>query len=714
VPYTCTYPSLPSPGTNSATPAWDNSSSATGTASVDFSKASIKAVDDSVTVTDTLGGTLGTVSSADPSPTTFTYSHAVAGTAGTCVSQDNTAAFTTNTTGTTGSDSKTVKDCEGADLQVSKKAVASFTSSIAKSVDKTEIDTTSGGSATFNYSVKVTESGWKVSGNIAVTNPNDWEAITANLSDALTDTGGTCVINGGTTSVTVAQSSSSSIPYSCTFASAPGAASGSNTVIATWDAVAANTPESSASSGTVSYAFGSLTVTDSFKGALGTITAPAASTTYTYSRTITAPSGTCSTIPNTATITQTSQSSGKSVTVCGWSPLTFVKTAKAAFNSNINKTGPASPVEKSGSSTLNYNITVTESGWNVAGTITLANPNSVPITASISDPLCSAANFTGVIVGANSSTTPPISYTCSLTSAQVMALPAYGGTNTAGITWAANVFVPAGSASSNSTGYNFQTLTITDAFNGANPAKTLGTVAPGTASKTFTDSYTVMVTGGTCVPYPNIATISETGQTSNKTVTVCNTATGALTMGFWQNKNGQAIITGGASSSGVCNSGAWLRLYAPFQDLSATASCSLEATYVYNLIKAANASGSSMNAMLKAQMLATSLDVYFSDPALGGNKIAAAQPIGGEKIDLTKVCVMIDSSTGTGSCSGNTESTSGAFGGATSGTVSFLLTYAAGQSNSGGSVWYGQIKTTQGLAKNTFDAINNHAAYIAP
>src|SRR6266851_24031 len=108
VPYTCTYPSLPSSGTNSATAAWDNSSSATGTASVDFSKASIKAVDDSVTVTDTLGGTLGTVSSADPSPTTFTYSHAVAGTAGTCVSQDNTAAFTTNTTGTTGSDSKTV------------------------------------------------------------------------------------------------------------------------------------------------------------------------------------------------------------------------------------------------------------------------------------------------------------------------------------------------------------------------------------------------------------------------------------------------------------------------------------------------------------------------------------------------------------------------------------------------------------------------------
>ena len=45
-----------------------------------------------------------------------------------------------------------------------------------------------------------------------------------------------------------------------------------------------------------------------------------------------------------------------------------------------------------------------------------------------------------------------------------------------------------------------------------------------------------------------------------------------------------------------------------------------------------------MNPMLKAQMLATALDVYFGDPALGGNKIKAPNPIGGVKIDLTKVC----------------------------------------------------------------------------
>ena len=121
-----------------------------------------------------------------------------------------------------------------------------------------------------------------------------------------------------------------------------------------------------------------------------------------------------------------------------------------------------------------------------------------------------------------------------------------------------------------------------------------------------------------------------------------------------------------------------------------------------------------MNAMLKGQMLATALDVYFSDPALGGNKIGAAIPLGGVKIDLTHVCKMIDSSGGTGTCSGSFENSSSAFGGASSGTVSFLLSYAASQSNVGGSIWYGQNKTIQGLAKDTFDEINNQVATIAP
>jgi len=215
-----------------------------------------------------------------------------------------------------------------------------------------------------------------------------------------------------------------------------------------------------------------------------------------------------------------------------------------------------------------------------------------------------------------------------------------------------------------------------------------------------------------CVKYTNTAVIVETKQSDSQTVEVCGPAkTGALTMGYWQNKNGQAIITGGSSTSGVCNSGAWLRQYAPFQDLSATATCSQVATYVTNIIKVANASGSSMNAMLKAQMLATALDVYFSTTALGGNKIGAPTPIGGVTIDLTKICHMIDGSGGTATCSGTFENVSSAFGGANSMTVSQMLAYAASQSNTGGSVWYAQVKATQQLAKDAFDAINNQVAF---
>jgi hypothetical protein len=49
--------------------------------------------------------------------------------------------------------------------------------------------------------------------------------------------------------------------------------------------------------------------------------------------------------------------------------------------------------------------------------------------------------------------------------------------------------------------------------------------------------------------------------------------TGAITMGYWQNKNGQATIPGGSSTGGVRNPATWLRTYAPFQNLSATATC---------------------------------------------------------------------------------------------------------------------------------------------
>jgi len=101
--------------------------------------------------------------------------------------------------------------------------------------------------------------------------------------------------------------------------------------------------------------------------------------------------------------------------------------------------------------------------------------------------------------------------------------------------------------------------------------------------------------------------------------------------------------------------------------------------------------------------------VYFSDPALGGNKIGAPAPIGGVAIDLTLICAPILSGPG---CGGYLN-VSSAFA-ATHLTVSQMLTYAAGQSNFGGITWYGNVKATQELAKDAFDAINNQVAFSWP
>jgi hypothetical protein len=198
-----------------------------------------------------------------------------------------------------------------------------------------------------------------------------------------------------------------------------------------------------------------------------------------------------------------------------------------------------------------------------------------------------------------------------------------------------------------------------------------------------------------CSTYQNTATFktdsTDTPGSGSQSVQVCGPVAGGLTMGFWQNKNGQTIIT--AANQAALK--AYLTGFNPFEDLG-TGSVN---TYVTNVIKAASAGGSSMNPMLKAQMLATALDVYFSGPppVYGGNQIHAPAPLGGVNVDLTHIW--------------GQENTSAAFHGATSMTVSQLLNWAASQSNPGGSVWYSQNKATQGLAKDTFDAINNGAAF---
>ena len=482
-------------------------------------------IDECVSVSDPLAGTdpLGTACVGQDNPKTFTYTHDVNGTGGTCVGQDNTATFTTNDTGATGSDSKSVSLCTPLDLTVSKTVNPTYTRTylwdIHKAVDKTRVSQ-NGRSVTFNYTVTATETGFtdssiQVTGTITVSNPNDFEDITLTGVTDATDNGGVCSITGGSTTAVVPKSGSVTLTYLCTYGGSTLPADGINTATASWDATAANTPNSSAL-GVAGIHFGDPTTT-------------------------------------------------------------------------VNKT-----------------------------------------------------------------------------------------------------------------------IHVTDTFGGA-----LGT-ATATNSQPFTSvdfhySRIIQVTQNTCVTYDNTATITETGQNASKSVTVCGGVVGGLTMGFWQNKNGQGIITSYCAGTSGTSLYTYLTGYNPFKDLSST-TCSGIATYVYNLIKAANSSGTSMNPMLKAQMLATALDVYFSTPSLGGNRISAPTSLGGVKVDLTQICKMLDG-TGGGSCTGSYQNVSAAFGGATCLSVSDILAYASSQSNSGGTSWYGQNKSTQELAKNTFDAINNQAAF---
>jgi hypothetical protein len=408
--------------------------------------------------------------------------------------------------------------------------------------------------------------------------------------------------------------------------------------------------------------------------------------------------------------------------------------------------------------TLHYKVTVTkdggtDGGWQVSGTITILNANEtetatgVSVSDVVTDPSKTAVgscdiNGSGATPYTVGSLAPEESlelpYVCTFSSK-----PTYEQdyTNTATVDWDPESVHSANGSESFKVPFQFTTPTsvvhdrvsLSDLYTitPAGSATLEGTLPSGTisSSQTFEYAYVVKVPHD-CVKLENTASFTVTDQdndaddtgSASVTAKVCRTPanTGALTMGFWQNKNGQGIISGQAKS-GTCPSATWLRQFHPFSDLASGSTCSQVATYVYNVIKAATCTSTAKtcNAMLKAQMLATALDVYLSDPALGGNKIGAYNglgskqaPIGSVTIDLTQICQMIDGSGG-GSCSGAYENVSSAFGGASSMTVLTMLSYqnTSDPLSDAGAAWYKQVKATQVLAKDAFDAVNNGVAF---
>jgi hypothetical protein len=346
----------------------------------------------------------------------------------------------------------------------------------------------------------------------------------------------------------------------------------------------------------------------------------------------------------------------------------------------------------------------------VHGTITVTNTNDGPVTGvDVTDVLsdgtvCDVAGGEDASIPAGDTR---FTYTCALQTRPQGQLD-----NTATATWAAQT-VDGGQLSGSSASFTFSdiqfTSTLVDDCVSVDDswAGSLGTVCVGDANPTtFSYSRTFDVKYG-CVDYANTATFTtdDTGTTGSDSVTVrvCGPAyTCARTISFWEGKNGQGVLTNAASTGGVCNAGTYLRTFSPFSDLSATATCAEVAAYA---AKVAGARGTGSNAMLKAQMMATALDVWFTGPGsyAGSRPYMPNVPIGGMAIDLDHVCQTV-------TCSAF-EDASAAFGGADSMTVDQLLAYAASQSNAGGSTWYGQDKAVQELARDTFESINNQIAF---
>ena len=418
-----------------------------GGAAADFGTVSPTIVDGSVVVTDTLGGTLGTVSYTDPSPRPFTYQHGFSGDpADTCTSHPNTATFTTDTTGTTGSASRSVDVCvtgTNENLTVTKTAQATFTRTftwgITMSVDPATRNVAAGNPAPFDYAVAVThdagtDSNWEVTGTITVSNPNDSGPITlTGVEDAVP--GGSCSITSGDPHAQVPASDSVKLDYICTFTSDPG--SGLNTATVTWNAGAASTPDGS-TNGTASFTFGapttivdgSATVTDTLGGTLGTLSSGDVSpTTLTDHQTFSGDqAGTCTSHPNTATFTTsttgTTGSDSGSASVCTGADLTVQKTATTSFTRTykwkITKSVAApTTVTKAGGSTAAFDYTVNvasdgyvDSAWVVSGKITLTNPNDwQDVTVSLADSLpgCTLASTTVTVPKSGSA---DVGYSC--------------------------------------------------------------------------------------------------------------------------------------------------------------------------------------------------------------------------------------------------------------------------------------------------------------
>lgn len=483
-------------GTNTANVRWDGGTS-TAAAPVSYEADQVK--DRTVAVFDDMVSNLDAPVrlgeaewTENGEGTEFTYSLPLPGVPGTCVDHTNTALLDAEGEGTEDHDAhETVTVCVKGGLAAEQSAAAELDRThlwdIDKSADATTLEVTDSGEATFGYTVTATpagsaDSGHTLSGEITLTNPNDFDggAITATVAESV-DVGGGAVCSvtgpggaadadpgadgfqvevpartGGGTGVVV-------LRYDCDFTGAP-AAKGTGTATVAWDGGSA-TAAVPVEFGTGDTANGTVKVYDdkangSAQPALlgeAEWNATGVPTEFDYRLTHEGVPGTCVDSTNTAWVAvdgpdgseREDPRARETVTLCVEDDLVVAKTAKASFDRtylwDIGKSASETKVETGPEGTHIFDYTVEaipdgyrDSDWQLEGKITLTNPNDYSegaITAAVRDLADVGAGVVCDVDGGDAVTVAPggtkvLRYECDFEGK-----PDYRGTNTALVEW---------------------------------------------------------------------------------------------------------------------------------------------------------------------------------------------------------------------------------------------------------------------------------------
>ncbi len=568
--YTCTFTEEPDyEGRNTATATWldpeGTERSRTGTADVDFeltgeTDETVDVYDDKVDLAEP--EKLGTATwNSEGYPTEFPYSLSQEGVAGECTDYTNTAFI--EETGQ--EDSTTVTLCVEDALDVSKTVDATYDRTylwqIDKEVGEDRLEVLQG-DPVFSYTVSATpdgftDDGWVMEGTITVTNPNTYDDgdITATVTD-LTDVGGgaQCTVDNGTEVTVAAGGEPVVLAYTCTFTGEP-AYDGTNTATAAWTAPDGETERSAAGTADVDFAldgetnktinvYDDKTDPDGDPVDLGQATwnADGTPTVFTYELALPGSPGTCVDYTNTAWIEQTGQDDEVTVVVCKYGEVVVTKTAEATYDrvyawdidKRVDRTSLTTGAD--GTATAGYTVEVspagfTDSGWEMTGVVTVHNPNDwADLTIGLEDlpnlgegVTCEFDEGLEDVVERGATTT--YTYACTFEEQ-----PEYVGDNTVVVDWhnadGQGEMTRNGTATT-TTPVAFEideetdkVVTVVDEM--AEP-DLLGEVtwAEGGESTLFEYSVELSAAPGVCETVVNTATIVETGQDAQATVTVC-------------------------------------------------------------------------------------------------------------------------------------------------------------------------------------------------